>query len=418
MPKIVTPLTDTQVKNAIPKPKNRPKEYSLADGHGLYLRVNPVGTKQWLFNYQKPFTKQRTNKGLGSYPYVSLAEARAKRLEYKTLLAQKIDPQEYELEKQLEGERAYSNTFKAVADKWFKIREIEVTPAYAEDLYNSLVNHIFPKLGNIPVHKITAPLVIAVLDPIAAMGKREMIKRLCQRLNMIMNFAINTGIIPKGSNPLIAIKENYAKPDPIHFATLAVDELPTLLRAVNDSGMSVTVRSLFYWQLHTMARPAEAAGARWEEIDLENGLWIIPAERMKRRKEHKVLLTPQTTELLNIMRPISGSGEFVFPSPYHPKNHVNNESVNTSLKRMGFKGQQTSHGIRALCSTTLNEQAFDADLIEVALSHGDSSIRGVYNRPEYLERRRVMMQWLSLHIEAAATGVMPSAGKKHLRMAS
>lgn len=418
MPKIVTPLTDAQIKGAKPKPKNAPKEYSLADGHGLYLRVNPVGTKQWLFNYQKPFTRQRTNKGLGSYPYVSLTEARAKRLEYKTLLAQKIDPQEYELEKQLEGKLAYANTFKAVADKWFKVKEPEWTPDYAADLYNSLVNHIFPKLGDMPVHKITAPLVKSVLDPIADQGKREMIKRLCQRLNMVMNYAINTGIIPKGSNPLVAIKEAYAKPDPVHFATLPVKELPSLLEAVDSSGMSATVRSLFYWQLHTMARPAEAAGAKWEEIDWDNRLWVIPAERMKRRIEHKVLLTPQTIELLNTMRRISGSGEFVFPSPYHPKNHVNNESVNTSLKRMGFKGRLVSHGLRALASTTLNENAHDADLIEVALSHGDSSIRGVYNRPEYLERRRVMMQWWSEYIETAATGAAQSVGKKHLKVAS
>jgi len=118
MPKVATPLTDSQVKGAKPKPKSNPREYRVADGRGLYLRVKPAGSKTWLFNYLRPYTKQRTNTGLGIYPDVTLTLARKKRDLYRTLLAEKIDPQEYELEKQLEGERARSNTFQNVAEKW------------------------------------------------------------------------------------------------------------------------------------------------------------------------------------------------------------------------------------------------------------------------------------------------------------
>jgi integrase len=154
-----------------------------------------------------------------------------------------------------------------------------------------------------------------------------------------------------------------------------------------------------------MVRPAEAAGARWEEIDLKNSLWEIPENRMKGGKPHNVPLSPQALSLLDILKPFSRQREFIFPADRNPRKSANSQTANMALKRMGFQGRQVAHGLRALASTTLNEQGFDKDVVEIALAHVDqNAIRAAYNRAEYLERRRVMMCWWSDHIEQAATG--------------
>jgi integrase len=152
---------------------------------------------------------------------------------------------------------------------------------------------------------------------------------------------------------------------------------------------------------------------KWSEINFEKRLWIIPAERMKIGKEHHIPLTSQALVLLALIQPHSGHREYVFPSSRDPRQPANKESANMALKRMGFKGRLVAHGLRALASTTLNEQGFDHDVIEAALSHGDKDkIRAAYNRAMYLERRKVMMQWWSTHIEEAAMGNMSLANSK------
>ncbi len=165
-----------------------------------------------------------------------------------------------------------------------------------------------------------------------------------------------------------------------------------------------------------MTRPAEASSTRWEEIDLESKIWTIPPERMKKRREHRIPLTEQALLLLETMQPISGHREFVFPSDRDPKKPCNSQTANMALKRVGFAGRLVSHGLRSLASTTLNEQGFEADLIEAALAHvDDNQIISAYNRTDYLERRIPMMTWWSGHIEEAAKGSLSVTGTKQLR---
>lgn len=162
-----------------------------------------------------------------------------------------------------------------------------------------------------------------------------------------------------------------------------------------------------------MTRPSEAGGARWDEIDRKQGLWVIPPERMKKRKEHSIPLTQQALALLDAIEPISGRSEFVFPSDINPRQCTNSSTANVALKRMGFKGRLTAHGMRALASTTLNDQGFDADVIEAALAHVDKNqVRGAYNRAQYLQRRQVMMAWWSERIEQAASGNLSMAASR------
>lgn len=407
MPRIVKPLTTTQVKQAKPKEK----EFTLSDGDGLLLSIRPSGAKVWLYKYQRPFTGKRTNLTLGHYPDISLADARRKRDEARALLARDIDPKEHRDEVVKRKEEAQNNTLRTIATNWFPVKQSKVSSAYADDIWRSLELHIFPSLGNHPIHTIKATTAIKVIKPIAAKGSLETVKRLCQRLNEIMTYAVNTGVLE--SNPLAKIHAAFQPPQKKNMPTLKPEQLPELMKALTTASIKLTTRCLIEWQLHTMSRPGEAAGARWDEIDMKRSLWIIPAERMKKRTEHQVPLTPQSLALLEMMRPISGNGVYIFPSDRKPGQHANEQTANAALKRMGFAGQLVAHGLRALASTTLNEQGFDHDVIEAALSHLDKDeVRRAYNRTDYIERRRSLMSWWSEHIELSAQGNL-SLSKSH-----
>ncbi|WP_217524555.1 integrase domain-containing protein [Vibrio metschnikovii] len=411
MPRQTKPLTATEVKNAKPKEK----EYSLVDGQGLKLRVLPSGSKQWQLNYYRPTNGKRANLNLGRYPDVSLVQARKSALEARELIAQRIDPQEHKERKLQEHKAIHEHTFLNVSKEWFEIKKHDITPDYAVDIWRSLDLHIFPSLADTPVKQITAPQVIDLLKPIEAKGSLETVKRLAQRLNEVMNFATNCGLIQ--ANPLTGIKAAFKKPKKENMAALTPAELPELMGAIANASIKRTTRCLLEWQLHTMTRPAEASGARWDEVDWEEKVWAIPAERMKKRREHRIPLTEQMLALLEVMKTISGHREFVFPSDRDPKKPCNSQTANMALKRMGFAGRLVSHGLRSLASTTLNEQGFDRDLIEAALAHvDDNQVRSAYNRTDYLERRRPMMSWWSEHIEEAAKGSLSVTGTKQLKV--
>lgn len=406
MPRKITPLTDTQIKQA--KPQER--EYNLTDGDGLMLRVKPSGSKLWIYNYYRPYSKKRANLSLGAYPAISLKGARDLRREMQRLLAERIDPSEHLAKVKLQEQHAHSMTLEHVTLEWHKVKKTKVTEDYATDILRSLENHVFPALGKAPISKLTATQVIKELKPIAAKKQFETVKRLCQRLNEIMTYAVNTGIIEH--NPLSGIYAAFESPTKNHMPTLPPDKLPDLMKSVANASIRRTTRCLIEWQLHTMTRPAEAAKTRWDEIDFENMVWTIPDERMKMRRPHLVPLTPQMLNLLETMKPISGHREYVFPADRDPRKHTNSQTANMALKRMGYKDLLVSHGLRALASTTLNEKGFDPDVIESALAHTDkNSVRKAYNRANYLDRRRELMQWWSDHIDRASSGSFSLAGQ-------
>jgi integrase len=411
MARTTKPLTNTEVKQAKPKEK----VYTLSDGGGLQLRVKPNGSKLWLFDYFKPYTKKRTSLSFGPYPALSIADARNKREDARALLAKDIDPKDHRDETNRLIEEAHNNTLEHIAAQWLEVKKSKVSANHVLDTWRSLEGHIFPNLGKVPIHKITAVKAIDTIKPIAAKGHLETVKRLCQRLNEIMVYAANTGLIT--ANPLSGIGKAFQTPVKQHLPTLKPEQLPTLMAALSMASIKITTRCLIEWQLHTMVRPSEAAGTRWDEIDFENALWNIPAERMKKKKPHIVPLSSQSLELLNLMKPISSRSDYVFPSDRNLRTHTNAQTTNMALKRMGFEKQLVAHGLRALASTTLNEQGFDGDIIESALAHiGDNEVRNAYNRSEYIKRRIPMMNWWSEHIEKAANGNMSLTGNKSLKL--
>lgn len=290
-----------------------------------------------------------------------------------------------------------------VAEAWYGLKKESVTPAYAEDIWRSLTLHVFPNLGDVQISSITAPKVIELLRPLEAKGSLETVKRLSQRLNEILTYSVNSGLVQV--NPLSGIRTVFKKPRKQNMAALSPSELPELMVAIANASIKRTTRALIEWQLHTMTRPVEAATTRWADIDIDKKIWTIPAERMKKRRPHTVPLTDQAMALLEAVKPYSGHREFVFPADRNPRTHCNSQTANMALKRMGFAGRLVSHGMRSIASTTLNEHGFEPELIEVALAHADKDeVRSAYNRADYIERRRPMMEWWSQHIDQAAKG--------------
>jgi len=411
MAKKVLPLTNTQVKQA----KVQEKNYAISDGDGLQLRVQTNGSKLWVLKYSHPISKKRTNISFGKYPDVSLADARNRRADAKKLLANNIDPKSHRDQVQQQGKESLENTFGVFAEKWFELKKQSVKPETAEKAYQSLEKHILPSLVNVPIQDIKPLPVIRILEPVKAKGSFETVKRLCRIINEIMRLAVASGHIEV--NYLAEITKLFPAAKKQHMATIKPERLPELMQQLHHANITKTTRCLIEFQLHTMTRPIEAATARWCDINLDDGTWTIPAERMKMKKPHTIPLTDETHAILEVMQGISQHREFILPSHRDPRKHTNSQTANMAIKRMGFAGELVSHGLRALASTTLNEQGFAADIIESALAHVDKNeIRRAYNRATYLEQRKTMMCWWSSHITNASYGSNSVTGFKHLEV--
>lgn len=325
-----------------------------------------------------------------------------KTVEARELLAQDIDLKAQRNELQEVKRAETEHTFENVATAWFELNEDSVTPGYAEDIWRSLTLHFFPSMKSMPLSEVSAPMVIKLLRPTEAKSSLETVKRVSQRLNEIMTYGVNSGMI--FANPLGGIRAVFTKPKKENMAALPPDELPELMMEIANASMKRTTRCLIEWQLHTMTRPAEAATTRWADIDFDKRIWTIPPERMKKRRPHTIPLTEHALSLLETLKPHSGQREYVFPSDRNPRTHANSQTANMALKRMGFQDRLVSHGMRSMASTILNEHGWDPELIKVALAHVDKDeVRSTYNRADYIERRRPMMAWWSEHIQRAAT---------------
>ena len=388
MARTTRPLTNTEVLRA----KALEKDLTLHDGDGLFLIVKTSGKKLWRFRYQRPATKQRTMMGLGAFPALSLADARGLSADYLALLANGIDPQIQAEVAEEEQQIALDSIFSTVAANWFKLKSKSVTPDYAKDIWRSLEKDVFTVIGGIPVQQIKARTLVEALEPIKARGALETVRRLVQRINEIMIYAVNTGLID--ANPASGVGMAFEKPKKQNMPTLRPEELPKLMRSLVMSNLSVPTRCLIEWQLLTLVRPSEASGARWSEIDLDAKLWTIPAERMKAKREHIVPLSTQALDILEVMKPISAHREHVFPSRNDPKQPMNSQTANAALKRIGYGGKLVAHGLRSIASTSMNEAGFNSDVIEAALAHIDKNeVRRAYNRSTYLQKRIELMSW-------------------------
>lgn len=308
---VTRPLTAIEVQKA--KPSSKP--WCLFDGRGLCLQITPKGHKFWHCRYKRPATGKATFVSLGCWPVLSLADARLEHQKFLGLLAKGIDPKTLEREAQEQVKIAEETRFREVAEKWHSTKKDKVTEQHHAQIWSSLENNVLPTIGDIPVTELKAHDLIAALSPIKARGALETLRRIVQRVNEVMEHAINLGMIDV--NPLYRVNRVFDKPEVTNMPTILPERLPELVQRIETTNLCLLTRYLIKWQLLTLVRPGEAAGTMRYEIDTEKKLCTIPPERMKKGREHKVPLTDEMLWILGQLKPLSQNSPFVFPSRIH-----------------------------------------------------------------------------------------------------
>lgn len=400
--------------------RRHPVPGRYADGHGLSLLVTARGGMYWQWQTTGPNGK-RTDLSYGPYPLVGLADARLKHQEAKRM---KLDGQDPTLARRKAKARASisaDNIFEAVARSWFETRRPDWADGYAERMISRLEKDVFPWLGKLPIDQIDTPAVLATVKRIQARGAIDTAHRMKDAVSMIYRFAIAAGLTDR--DPAANIRDALKKPTTKHMAAITDPrELAPLLRAVSGYSGTLIVRTALQLAPMLLVRPGELRHARWDEIDLEGATWTIPAARMKRRKEgklngdpHLVPLASQAVELLRELAPLTrqdkGTG-LVFRGERDHARPMSDNTINAALRRMGYDTQEdiTGHGFRATARTILDEVLhFDPAVIEMQLAHMVKGALGrAYNRTQYIEQRRTMMQaWADYLDELAAADVVP-----------
>ncbi|KAE9530320.1 tyrosine-type recombinase/integrase [Testudinibacter aquarius] len=400
-------LTDQFIKKSTPQAK----EYKIGDGQNLHLLVKPNGSKLWLFIYTHPTTKARKKINIGQYPYISLAKAREQRNSFHTLLTEGIDPTEHKAQSHQEAMRQAETLFNFAETQWKPKKAKEVKKRTLDDEYARLKLHLFPLFGHYRLADITLLEAVEKLRPLS-ITRNSTCSKVVIYFCEIMEYAVICGLLPH--NPLYSLSKAFYKVQATHQPTIQPSELPEFLSRLQNSRIMPTTKLLIQWQLLTMVRPAEAVSAEWSEIDFDNALWAIPPEKMKGKKDkprqHIVPLSSQALAILHEMRLFNGDKKHVFTSQRKPSQPCNSEAANraitVNIDKGYYKGRLTSHGMRSIASTYLNDCGYNKDLIEACLAHisGDS-VRNAYNKSTYLTLRRELMQkWGDYVAECKAHG--------------
>ncbi|MFT4268577.1 MAG: tyrosine-type recombinase/integrase [Xenophilus sp.] len=412
-------LTDKAIRAGLKAAAETGKARKLSDGDGLHLECRPTGAGWWRLRYR--FEGRPKMLGMGIYPVVGLADARERRDEARKLLAAGTDPSEnrqakkaavrQEQEARAEVDKAIARgeplpgSLEAVARQWLASRKEAWKGGTLDATTASLENHVFPELGEIAMKSIKPADVRRVVKAVEETGAAETAGRVFQRLRAICRYAIAHEIIE--TDPTYPLKPaEILKPRRTqHRAALSEKEAPAFLRKLRDyEGNPITKGALELLVL-TAVRPGELRGIRWDEIDFERALWRIPAERMKMAAEHLVPLSRQALAAIKGMQPLTGSGELVFPSPFYPGKPLSENTLNSALARLGYKGIATAHGMRTLFSTAANEAGWRGDLIEKQLAHEErNEVRAAYNRAQHVAERVKLMQWWADRVDTLRDG--------------
>jgi integrase len=390
-------LTDPKIRQA----KSADKPYKLFDGGGLFLLVQPGGAKLWRLKYR--FGGKEKLLAIGSYDKgLPLKKAREARDKARDQLTEGIDPGVLKKkEKHAEREQA-ENTFWAMALNWVETYGARWTESHRARVIASLEADAFPALGNLPIQEITPPMVLSVIRAVESRGALDVASRVLQRTSAIFRYAIQTGRATY--NPAADMKGVLKTRKVEHRTTISRDELPDFLKKLDSySGDPVTKLALRLIVL-TFVRTGELRGARWEEFNVEQREWRIPAERMKMGSPHLVPLSPQSLAVLEELKPLTGHLDLLLPGQRDQEKPISENTLLYALYRLGYHKRATVHGFRALASTILNESGFRPDVIERQLAHAErNKIRAAYHRSEYLEERQKMMDWWGKCIESMAS---------------
>ena len=388
------PLKDTQIRNA--KPRERP--YKLTDGAGLYIEIKPTGSKLWRFRYR--ILGKENVFAIGAYPEVTIKAARVERDMARKLVRESVHPSHQRKLDKIRKDHEHANTFEAVAREWLENHKEHWTFKTYQQRERVLESDVFPQIGNLPIRQVTAA---HLLDIVQRVEKRAptMAVIVNQALGAVCRLAVVT--LRAESDPSQPIRGSLKPHKVQHYNPLDVTELSAFMDALKAYPGYFSNKAALQLMLLTMARTSEIIGATWEEFDLENEVWVIPAERMKMRELHRVPLPIQAIELLGRLHAITGNSKFLFPSRSNFHKSASKGVLWKSIRSIGYKDKFSPHGIRATGSTILNEFGYRPDIIERQLAHSEQNkTRASYNRADYLEERRAMMQaWANLIDEMA-----------------
>lgn len=408
-------LNDTKIRSL--KPSEKP--FKVSDSHGLYLLVNPSGSRLWYLKYR--INRKESRLGLGAYPDVSLADARQQRDGIRKLLAQNINPAQQRIAER--AARSPEKSFKSVALSWHKSNRTW-SENHSVRLLASMNNHIFPIIGHLPVTELKTRHFIDLLKGIEKKGLLEVAARTRQHMCNIMSHAVHQELIE--NNPAANLDGITALPIKRHYPALPLEQLPKLLARIGgyQQGRELT-RLAVSLTLHLFIRSSELRFARWSEIDFRNRIWTIPATReaipdvrysgrgAKMRTPHIVPLSHQAITLLKQIREISGHQVLIFPGDHNPYKPMCENTVNKALRLMGYdtKDEICGHGFRAMaCSALMESGLWSRDAVERQMSHQErNSVRAAYtHKAEYLDARKAMMQWWSDYLDMNREGYVAS----------
>lgn len=397
-------LTDAKLRNLTEAGKH-------FDGGGLYLEVSAAGGRYWRLKYRHGGKEKRL--AFGVYPEVSLKAARERQTEARAILARGDDPAAAKRDAAAQAQREAAVTFEAVAREWLGHQSGRWTADTLDAIRKSLEAAVLPKIGARPMAHIRPREVMDIVKGIDARGAGETAGRVLQRVKAVFRYAVVHERID--TNPMLDLKPSeLLKPRQVrHRAALEDKDLPAFLATLDAYQGDPTTKAALRLLMLTAVRPGELRGARWAEIDTDAAEWRIPAERMKMKAPHVVPLSPAALAVLAGMKPISGAGELVFPSPFYPGKTLSENTLNSALARMGYKGEHTAHGFRALFSTVANECGHDGDVIERQLAHVErNDVRAAYHRATYLQDRARLMTWWAEYLDARKGGRVVPIGRK------
>ncbi|WP_031482019.1 tyrosine-type recombinase/integrase [Maridesulfovibrio frigidus] len=391
-------LTDAKVKAVKPTIK----EQTLNDGEGLSLVVSPSGRKWWRFRYQ--MNGKRTMLSLGTYPYITLQEARLKRGELKSQVAKGIDPSK----KRKEDQRRTSATegFEAISREWFGKQELGWSERHAKTTMERMEKNIFPFIGSRPISELGVQDMLSVTQRCEKRGAVETARRIRQIMSQIFRYAVAAGRVER--DPAADIKGTIPPARKVkHFPSITdPKKIGPLLRAIDEFYGTLVVHCALRLAPLVFVRPGELRTAEWSEIDFDGCEWRIPEEKMKGGAVHIVPLSHQAVDIFKEVYQLTGPSGYIFPSIRTTTRPMSENTINVSLRRIGYdKTEMTGHGFRSMASTLLNEHGWNKDAIERQLAHTPKDkVRASYNYAEHLLERRKMMQAWANYLDSLKFG--------------
>lgn len=406
-------LTHTIINRLTPSDKalksKAPDKYS--DGNGLQIWVRYTGVKSWISAYRWQGKQQTLT--IGTYPVMSLQEARQRNLEIKRLIADGINPKEDKREQQASQDG--TKLFDTIAQSWYAERKTYLAPSTFTRNYSAYERDIKPAIGHKVIDDITPPDVLAIGKAVEARGANEMARRTIREVGQIFKHAIRIGLATH--NPATDLTEAIKPHRTIHHSRITTQQLPKLLQDIEAYDGDILVKYGLWFMCYTFLRTNEVRYLEWQDIDFTRQLITIPADKMKAKRLHIVPLSPQVTELLKKIKALGFSDQYVFFNPSTRKPYSQNAFI-TALWRLGYKGRMTGHGFRGLASTTLHEQGYRHEAIELQLAHDrENKISKAYNGAQHLPYRIKMMHEWANYVDDAYAGkidnliVMPKAKK-------